>query len=573
MRTTRRSVLAAIAGAALTRPARAAVPKIRVGVLRFGSVAWELDVIRTGGFDAEAGVAIEIVDLASAQATQVALQAGAVDTILLDWLWVARQRATGADWTCAPTSAAVGGVVVPEKSSVNSPGDLVGKRLGIAGTSLDKSWLILRAFARETLGFDLDERVEKSFGPPPLLEQQLLAGRLDAALTYWPYVARGEAVGLRTILSVEDAVKALGIPPGVPFTGYTMSAGWAGRNRAAVDGFLAASARARAVLATSDDAWRRIAPLTGAVGDAELNRLKVWVSAGHHGSLGRGRTTRCGATLRRLGQDRRRSPRRPGDVPASRDLLANFVKQDYRLRSVRLASFLMFFLVWEIVARLADSRMLPPASTICSVLVHEIATGALPLNFMLTLSRAACAFAVSMVLGVGLGLAMGRWRVFDAALDGVVTGLLNVPALVLIVLVYVWFGLSETSAIVAVALNKLPSTAVTIRQGTRALDPGLREMAQSFRMSRYTILRHVLLPELAPYLFVATRSGSALIWKIVLVAELLGRSNGVGFQIGVYFQLFDVAGILAYTFTFIAMIQMLEWVALQPAERWIHTWR
>ncbi len=286
MTTTRRSVLIAITGAALTLSARAAVPKIRVGALRFGSVDWELDVIRTHGFDTEAGIAIETVDLASAQAIQVALQAGAVDVVLLDWLWVARQRAGGADWTCAPTSAAVGGVVVPEGSPVGHLVDLVGKRLGIAGTSLDKSWLILRAFSRATLGFDLDDKVEKSFGAPPLLQQQLAAGRLDAALTYWPYVAKAEAAGLRTILSVEDAVEALGVPHGVPFTGYTLSEGWAVKNRAAADGFLAASARARALLATSDDEWRRIAPLTGATNDAELERLKAWYRRGLMGAWG-----------------------------------------------------------------------------------------------------------------------------------------------------------------------------------------------------------------------------------------------------------------------------------------------
>jgi len=112
-----------------------------------------------------------------------------------------------------------------------------------------------------------------------------------------------------------------------------------------------------------------------------------------------------------------------------------------------------------------------------------------------------------------------------------------------------------------------------VREGTRALDPGLFEMARSFRMRPYAILRHVMLPGLAPYLFAAARSGSALIWKIVLVAELLGRSNGVGFQIGVYFQLFDVTGILAYTLAFVFIVQLLEWGGLQPLERWANKWR
>jgi NitT/TauT family transport system permease protein len=153
------------------------------------------------------------------------------------------------------------------------------------------------------------------------------------------------------------------------------------------------------------------------------------------------------------------------------------------------------------------------------------------------------------------------------------TALLNLPALVTIVLIYIWFGLGEASAIVAVALNKLPNTAVILREGTRALDCELLEMAHSFRMPRWRIARHVVLPQLVPYLFAASRSGLALIWKIVLVAELLGRSDGVGFQIQVFFQLFDIAGILAYTVAFAVVMQLIEWVMLQPLERWAERWR
>ena len=168
---------------------------------------------------------------------------------------------------------------------------------------------------------------------------------------------------------------------------------------------------------------------------------------------------------------------------------------------------------------------------------------------------------------------MGRSRRLDLLLDSAVTVLLNLPALVVIVLIYVWFGLNEIAAIAAVALNKLPTTVVTLREGARALDPALAEMAASFHMSRRRTLRHVILPQLAPYLFAAARSGLALIWKIVLVVELLGRSNGVGFQIQIYFQLFDVTLILAYTFAFILVVQVIEWVVLQPLERWATRWR
>jgi NitT/TauT family transport system permease protein len=240
---------------------------------------------------------------------------------------------------------------------------------------------------------------------------------------------------------------------------------------------------------------------------------------------------------------------------------------------LRLASVLMFLAAWQIAADLANSRLLPTVAAVVRAMLQQTVSGALPWNLAITLGRVAAAFTLSMLLGSALGIAMGRWRRLDLFLDSAVTVLLNLPALVVIVLLYVWFGLNEITAVTAVALNKLPSTAVVLREGARALDPALAEMAESFRMSRWRTLRHVILPQLAPFLFAAARSGLALIWKIVLVVELLGRSNGVGFQIEVFFQLFDVTLILAYTFAFILVVQIIEWAVLQPLERWVMQWQ
>ncbi len=260
--------------------ARAAGPPIRVGTLRFGSVAWELDVMQAHGLAAAAGITIEPVEFAAAQATQVALQAGRVDMVVQDWLWVSRQRASGADWTLSPTFGALGAVMAPQESPVQTVADLRGRRLGIAGSPLDKSWLLLRAYAQRTLGLDLDQAATKSFGPPPLLAEQMAAGRLDAVLTYWPFAARAEAAGQRRVLAMEDAVEALGIPHGVPFLGWVFSEAFAARNAAAVQGFMDVSAKARSILAESDAEWDRIAPLTGTSGPDELARLRSWYRRG-----------------------------------------------------------------------------------------------------------------------------------------------------------------------------------------------------------------------------------------------------------------------------------------------------
>ena len=269
---------AAVAAAVI--PPAAAAALIRVGTLRFGSVAWELDVMRTHGLDTAAGVTVEAVEFAASQATQVALQAGRVDMTVQDWLWVSRQRASGADWTLSPVSSALGAVMAAPGSPVQTVADLRGRRLGIAGSPLDKSWLLLRAYAQQKFELDLDQAAIKSFGPPPLIGEQLAAGRLDAVLTYWPFAARAEAAGLRRVLVMEDAVEALGIPRGVPFVGWVFSDAFAARNRAAVQNFIAASDQARAILVASDAEWERIAPMTGTSGAGELALLRSWYRRG-----------------------------------------------------------------------------------------------------------------------------------------------------------------------------------------------------------------------------------------------------------------------------------------------------
>ena len=227
MRIARRALVGMTLATAAVRSGAAQAPPVRVGVLRYGTVSWEVDVIRHHALDAAAHITVAPVELAAAQAAQVALQAGQVDMIVIDWLWVARQRGTGADWTFVPFSNAVGALIAPDNSPVHAIPDLTGRALGIAGSPLDKSWLILRAYAKQRYGIDLDAVANKSFGPPPLLGEQMKAGRLDALLTYWPFAAKAEADGARRILDVADAVRALGIGAGVPYIGYTFSQHWA----------------------------------------------------------------------------------------------------------------------------------------------------------------------------------------------------------------------------------------------------------------------------------------------------------------------------------------------------------
>lgn len=229
--------------------------------------------------------------------------------------------------------------------------------------------------------------------------------------------------------------------------------------------------------------------------------------------------------------------------------------------------------LWAVAADLASSRALPGPAAVLEALLREAASGALFHHLGVTLARMAAAFVIAMSVGSALGILLGRSRTADRLFGPWLTVFLNIPALVVIVLAYVWFGLTEAAAIGAVAVNKIPNATVVLREGARAIDEQYVEMARTFRMARSDVLRHVILPQLTPYFAAAARSGLALIWKIVLVVELLGRSDGVGFQINLYFQMFDVAGILAYTVAFVAVVQLLELCVLQPVESRLTRWR
>jgi NitT/TauT family transport system permease protein len=240
---------------------------------------------------------------------------------------------------------------------------------------------------------------------------------------------------------------------------------------------------------------------------------------------------------------------------------------------LRLFSILILIAVWFLASLAAEERLLPPPLAVLAAIVHEAQSRALFFNLGVTLARVAVSFSLALALGLVFGIAMGRYKVADQLGDPWLIILLNLPALVIIVLAYIWIGLSETAAIAAVTLNKLPNATVTIREGTRALDAKLEEMATAFRMPWRTRLRHVVFPQLAPYIATATRTGLSLVWKIVLVVELLGRSNGVGFEIGVAFQLFDVKLLLAYALPFAAIMLGIETFLVQPFERHVSRWR
>ncbi|AEG02396.1 ABC transporter permease [Methylomonas methanica] len=238
-----------------------------------------------------------------------------------------------------------------------------------------------------------------------------------------------------------------------------------------------------------------------------------------------------------------------------------------------LSSIALLLTLWQFLALALHSPTLPTPAVVAITFWQAVLSGELPYHLGVTLLRLLASFSLAMIMGCAIGVVLGRNKTLDAFFDNWLVIFLNIPALVIIILCYVWFGLVESAAILAVVINKLPNVIVTIREGARSLDKDLLEMAQSYRFSKKKTFIYVIWPQLHPFVMAATRSGLALIWKIILVVELLGRSNGMGYQLHIFFQLFDVASLLAYSFAFVAVIQIIEVGLLKPLDRKTQRWR
>ena len=240
---------------------------------------------------------------------------------------------------------------------------------------------------------------------------------------------------------------------------------------------------------------------------------------------------------------------------------------------LRIVSICIFFLTWELSSRFLEVDLLPGPENVFEKIIEEFESNELFFHTLITLKRVFLSFIIAMFIGSFFGIFMGRREKLNVFLDDWLVLGLNVPALVIIILSYVWFGLNEVAAILAVSLNKIPMVAVIMREGARSLEKDYIDVGKFYKIPKKKFFMKILLPQLYPYILSSARSGLSLIWKIVLVVELLGRSDGVGFKLYGFFQFFDIAGILAYTLVFVLLIIFVEFIIVRPFEKRISMWK
>ena len=248
---------------------------IKIGSLQYGSVNWELKLIKELELDKKNGIDLEIVELASKNAAAVALQGGAVDLIVTDWFWVSRQRNEGRLFSFVPHSMAAGGLIASTNSKISQDIDLKNKKIGIAGGQVDKGWLIFRAFYKKKYGEDLIKLSKPIFGAPPLLNKKLKQNSFDAILTYWPYQAKLLTDdNFKKVIDIRDILSELGIPRGMPVIGWVFKEKWVSESEEVFKNFLKASDEAKRLMLESDDIWEKVRPYMNASDDKLFKNLR-----------------------------------------------------------------------------------------------------------------------------------------------------------------------------------------------------------------------------------------------------------------------------------------------------------
>ena len=248
--------------------------KIKIGVLAYGTVNWELRAMQNSGIAKKNGIDLEIIKLASKTAVAVALQAKAVDIIVSDFIWVNKQRARGYDYTFYPYSKALGALYVRPELNINTLDDLKEKDLGISGGPLDKTWLLLRAYSFQKYNQDLKDMVNSTYASPPILNKKLLDNSLDGTINFWHYASRLEAKGMKRLIGINEVLKEFDINSDISFVGWVFSEKLIKRNKKLINAFLQSSYESKKLLLNSNAEWEKIKPLMKVKNEKMFNALK-----------------------------------------------------------------------------------------------------------------------------------------------------------------------------------------------------------------------------------------------------------------------------------------------------------
>ena len=252
---------------------------------------------------------------------------------------------------------------------------------------------------------------------------------------------------------------------------------------------------------------------------------------------------------------------------------ANAEKETLRDVALRVASVIALVFIWWLLSLFFPPSLVPkPWDTFAEVGVI-VTSGNFFTEMGATLRRVLVGFGLAMIVSIPLGIFMGTLRSLESFFEPPVILGLTMPGLIWAVLAIMFFGLNETSAYAAVAVTIAPMLAISIWQGTKSIDKDLIDMSKVFHAGAWSKVVDVILPQLISHILAAIRYGLGLAWKVVVVVEMFGFSNGVGYQVVRGFNVFSMKAVLAWTITFLVVMIVIEFGLIGWLERSVTRWR
>ncbi|WP_211444339.1 aliphatic sulfonate ABC transporter permease SsuC [Collimonas humicola] len=193
---------------------------------------------------------------------------------------------------------------------------------------------------------------------------------------------------------------------------------------------------------------------------------------------------------------------------------------------------LLLILGWEFAAKAGwlSSRILPEPWAVARAAWSLTVSGELWTHVRISAWRAMSGFAVGGGLGLLLGLLTGTFKRAETLLDTSIQMIRNIPALALIPLVILWFGIDESSKLFLVSIGVFFPVYLNTFHGIRSVDKGLIEMARSYGLSGWPLYRDVILPGALPSILVGVRFALGLVWVLLIVAETISAQAGIGYM-------------------------------------------
>ena len=238
-----------------------------------------------------------------------------------------------------------------------------------------------------------------------------------------------------------------------------------------------------------------------------------------------------------------------------------------------IGSIFLFIACWDFGNQVYGDLVLPSPQATFSTLFMMLQDPSVWNDIMITLYRAGVGFGISLVIGTVLGLIAGSFATASIMSRPIVTILVGMPPIAWIVLAMIWFGMGDMTVIFTVVVASFPIVFVGALQGARTLEGDLKEMAESFKLPFRMRMFDVYFPHIFSYIFPAWVSGLGMAWKIVVMAELLSTSDGIGASLAVARSQLDTPTALALVVIMIGSLMFVEYIILEPIKREVELWR